>query len=142
MYSALDDIKKLCPEDTLIQLTDDDDVGVVSQTRVDEAIASADAVIDSYCGRKYSVPFAVVPDIVKAISIDITIYNLYSRRMEEIPATRTDRYKNAMAQLRDIAAGKVSIGEDPEPSASSQSAHETEMSSEDRSFTRTKMEDF
>ena len=93
MYSTLTDIKKLIPEDTVIQLTDDENTGAVVESRVTEAIAQADAEIDSYCGGKYSVPFTTVPDIVKKISVDIAIYNLYSRKVEEIPETRADRYK-------------------------------------------------
>lgn len=113
-YSALTDIKKLIPETVVIQLTDDENAGSLNQARVDEAIASADAEIDSYCGGRYTVPFTTVPDIVKKISVDIAIYNLYSRRVEVIPETRAERYKNAIRQLEAIATGKISIGETEE----------------------------
>jgi len=136
MYCTVTDIKRLLPEELLIQLTDDEHTETVNQTRVNEAIASADAVIDSYCGTKYAVPFSTVPDIVKALSIDISIYNLYSRRVEEIPETRADRYKNAIGQLKDIAKGVISIGEDPAPAASSEGSPETNKTTSDRIFTR------
>lgn len=142
MYSTLDDIKKLLPEETIIQLTDDGNLGEVYQGHVDEAIAQADAEINSYCGTKYSVPFATVPDIVKKISVDIAIYNLYSRRVEEIPETRADRYKNAIKQLEGIAKGLISIGEDPAPAASTQGSPEVNKTENDRIFTRDKMGGF
>ncbi len=135
-YSTLTDIKKLIPEAIIIQLTDDEDLGTVNQARVDEAIAQADAEIDSYCGGKYSVPFSTVPDIVKKISVDIAIYNLYSRRVEEIPETRAARYKNAIRQLEGIAKGLISIGEDPEPSAPTQGGVENIKTNDDRTFTK------
>jgi len=140
-YCTLDDIKKLIPEQVIIQLTDDENLGTVNQARVDEAIAQADAEIDSYCGGKYSVPFSSpVPDIIKKISVDIAIYNLYSRKVEEIPQTRTERYRNAIRQLEGIAKGTISIGEDPEPAIPSQGG--SEVSTNDRVFTRDKLESF
>jgi phage gp36-like protein len=141
-YSTLTDLKKLLPEELLIQLTDDEGAGVVNQGRIDEAIAGADTEIDSYCGVKYAVPFAApVPDLVKKLSIDISIYNLYSRKVEELPATRADRYKNAIRQLEGIAGGKISIGEATEPTPAA-GADGAEISGSDRIFTRDNMSGF
>ncbi|MBI5056999.1 MAG: DUF1320 domain-containing protein [Nitrospirae bacterium] len=141
-YCTLTDIKKLIPEITVIQLTDDEDTGAVVTTRVDEAIASADAEIDSYCGGKYSVPFSTVPDIVKKCSVDISIYNLYSRRVEEIPATRADRYKNAIRQLEGIAKGSISIGESTEPTAAAEGGVATNKTASDSVFTKDTMTNY
>lgn len=142
MYSTLDDIKKLVPEDTIIQLTDDESLGAINQSRVDEAIAGADSEIDSYCGTKYSVPFVTAPDIIKKISVDIAIYNLYSRKVEKIPDTRADRYKNAIRQLEGISKGLISIGEATAPAPTTQGSPETNKEVNDRVFTREKLEDF
>lgn len=133
-YSTLTDLKKLIPEETLIQLTDDENLGAVSQARVDEAIIQADAEIDSYCGSRYTIPFTTVPDIVKKISVDIAIYNLYSRRVEEIPETRAERYKNAIRQLEGISRGLISIGESTEPPT--QGGPKTNKTDDDRTFTK------
>lgn len=140
-YSLLADILKLFPEEVVIQLTDDEGLGVVNQTRIDEAIAGADAEIDSYCGSRYTVPFTTVPDIVKKISVDIAIYNLYSRRVEEISETRADRYKNAIRQLEGIAKGTISIGESVTPPAETGGA-ETNKTEEDRTFTKDNLEGY
>ncbi|OGC00140.1 hypothetical protein A2V82_16525 [candidate division KSB1 bacterium RBG_16_48_16] len=142
MYSAVSDIKKLIPEESLIQLTDDENLGTVNQGRVDEAIQQADSEIDSYCGGRYSVPFAVVPGIIKKISVDVAIYNLYSRRVEEIPQTRADRYKNAIRQLELISKGSISIGVDPEPAAPSKSNTAVQVVSSPKIFGRDNMKGF
>ena len=110
MYSSLNDIKKLLPDSLIIQLTDDEDINAINQERVDAAIYQADAEIDADCGNRYSVPFTTVPPIIQKHSVDIAIYNLYSRRVEEIPKTRADRYKNAKESLEGIASGKISLG--------------------------------
>lgn len=142
-YSILADIEELLPETTIVQLTDDEDLGTINEVRVTEAIASADAEIDTYCGTKYSVPFSPVPPVIKKCSVDMAIYNLYSRKAEELPQTRTDRYKNAIRLLEAIAKGTISIGEIPEPTASEDaSSAECNKTSSDRIFTRDKLEGF
>ena len=141
-YSTLDDIKKLLPEEALIQLTDDENLGVVNQGRVDEAIAQADAEINSYCASKYTVPFTTVPAIAKKISVDLAIYNLYSRKVDIIPETRAERYKNAIRQLEGISKGTISLGVDPAPAATTEGGAETNKAESDRIFTRDKLEGF
>ena len=141
-YSTLDDIKKLLPEETIIQLTDDENLGVVNQGRVDEAIAQADAEINSYCASKYTVPFTTVPAIAKKISVDLAIYNLYSRKVDIIPETRAERYKNAIRQLEGISKGTISLGVDPAPAATTEGGAETNITTSDRIFTKDSMGGF
>ena len=138
-YATLADLKKLIPETAIIQLTDDENAGTVNQARVDEAIFQADAEIDSYCGARYTVPFVTVPGIVRKMSVDIAIYNLYSRKVEEIPETRAERYKNAIRQLEAIATGKITIGE---PEAEVPETGGVGITSADRIFTRETLGNF
>ncbi len=106
-YCTLDDLVKLLPEDILVQLTDDDGLGVVDQVRVSESIETAGAEIDGWCkAGGYVVPFDPVPAQIKKCAIDIAIYNLYSRRVETFPETREKRYKMAVDLLKAIAARK------------------------------------
>lgn len=110
-YCTSDDIKKAIPEATIIQLTDDANTGAIVQDKVDEAIATADGEIDGYCATRFTVPFNPVPGIISKFSIDIAIYNLYSRITETVPETRSDRYKNAIRVLEKIAEGKIKLGD-------------------------------
>lgn len=106
-YCTLEDLVKLLPEEMLIQLTDDTGVGAVDTEMVDESIETAGAEIDGWCkAGGYVVPFDPVPSQIKKCAIDITIYNLYSRRVETIPETREKRYKMALELLKAIAARK------------------------------------
>ncbi len=134
-YCTLDGIEKLIPEVALIQLTDDEDTGAVVPDRITEAIAQADAEIDSYCSARYTVPFASPPPVIKKFSVDIAIYNLYSRRVENIPETRSERYKNAIRQLEGIAKGLIALGMDPEPEAATGGGPEASGKRDDRIFT-------
>lgn len=142
MYSTLDDIKKVIPEEVMVQATDDENLGSVNQDRVDEAIAAADAKIDSYCGGRYRVPLSTVPEIVKALSVDIAVYNLYSRT-QFMPEVRKDRYRDAIKQLEGIARGLVSLGvAEAPPAADPGSGAETNKPTDSNVFSRSKMEGF
>ena len=106
-YCSQTDIQKLIPTQELAELTTESgstpDAAVVS-----EAIAKADAEIDSYLGIIYAVPLSVPPARIKALSEDISIYYLYMRR-SAIPEPRQKAYDDAIAFLRLLAVGKVSL---------------------------------
>jgi len=141
-YCTLADLQDQISEDELIELTDDDNAGVVDAGVVTAAIAKADALIDGYCGKRYSVPFTTVPDIVEALSVDIAIYNLFGRR-EGAPEDRRNRYKDAVDFLRGVARGDNSLGEnDPDGSPTETNQPEMASSNPDRVFTRDKLSGF
>jgi len=135
-YCTLENITNTVPEQTIINLTDDAAVGVIDPVKVDTAIADAEAEVDSYCATRYQVPFAVVPPIVRKITTDIAIYNLYSRCAETVPEIRETRYKSAIKLLENIAKGIVALGELPAPAAAPQSSVTLEVTSNPRLFTR------
>lgn len=119
-------------EDKLIQLTDDGDTGTVDAAAVTRAIADADAEIDGYCGTRYAVPFSPVPVLIRKISVDIGIYNLYARR-KGVPEDRQKRYADAVRFLKDVAKGVATLGGD-EPTDDSDSGPEVTAVKSDRIF--------
>lgn len=136
MYCTLDDLEKVVPEEALIQLTDDEGLGDVNQARIDDAIAAADGEINAWLQEKYTIPLSPVPDIIKRFSANIAIYNLYSRRMEEIPETRRENYKNALRTLEKLSSGAMSLGITPHPSETETGGAEAIRTNDDRIFTR------
>lgn len=143
MYCAVLDISAAISEEALIQLTDDDNVGVINQATVVAAIAQADAEIDGYCGfgSRYTVPFVTVPPIIKSLSIEISIYYLYKRR--SVPEKIEKAYDRALARLKDISRGLLSLGVESPPAASASSGGaESNKTVSDRIFTRDKMSGF
>lgn len=120
-YSVEADIIKALPEETVIELTDDEETGEIHSPFVDDAISKSDGEIDAYLVNRYSTPLAVpIPDIIRGISVDIAIYYLYKRRVEELPETRVMSYKDSIRTLRDIRDGKMPlpITEEEESTAS------------------------
>ena len=116
MYCTLDDLKKALPETVLMRLTDDDSIGVIDEAKTSEALTSAVKEIDAYIGGRVKLPISgTPPPILGKFNVDIAIYNLYTRVKEEIPQTRSDRYKNAVRLLEKISKGEISIGLQPPP---------------------------
>lgn len=141
-YSTLTDITKLIPAETVLRLTDDEGLGSIEQSRVADAVANADAEVDSYLGRRYSVPLGAVPDVIRKLSADIAVYNLYSRRVQEMPPVWAQRYRNALVALKGIAGGGVSLGQDPAPGAKTEGGVETNTTEDDRTFTKDTLEGY
>ena len=120
-YSTESDMIKALPEETIEELTDDEQSSEIHSPFVVEAISKADGEIDAYLVNRYTTPLAVpIPDIIRGISVDIAIYYLYKRRVEEIPETRVMSYKDSIRTLRDIRDGKMPlpITEEEEATAS------------------------
>ncbi|HSW38567.1 MAG TPA: DUF1320 domain-containing protein [Acidobacteriota bacterium] len=134
-YCTTSDLLARIGEAELIELTDDDSAGVLDAARVSAAIADADAEIDSYCGSRYTSPFSPVPVMIKKLSVDMAVYNLFSRRahLAEVPKARKDRYDNAIRFLRDVAKGVVSLGADA-PAEAAADLPETTRAADDRIF--------
>lgn len=140
-YSTLAKLKKRITEAALIQLTDDENGIAINESRVDEALAAADAVIDGHCRGRYTVPFIVVPDMIAAIAEQLAIYNLYARKVEEMPQTRDDQKKDAMELLKAIATGKITIGE-PDADVPEVGGVQTNTTANDRIFTKDLLKGF
>jgi len=138
-YFTLEDLKSELSEAELIELTDDDQLGIINQTHIDWAIAKAGAEFDSYAGVVMEVPLSTVPEIAKQKSMTIGIYYLYSRK-SAVPEVRSKNYDDAIAWLKAVVKGEAVIGAQ---TASEVAADETpQISSGTRRFTRDKMRGF
>ena len=106
-------------QDILLDLVSENDV--VVQSVIDEAIEAADAIINSYCGVRYSVPFASPMKIVTTLSADIAVYMLFKKRSGSVgmPDSIRTTYEDAIDLLKNVSSGKASLGVDPSPAATS-----------------------
>jgi len=96
----------------LRQLTGDSDT-IVIQSVVDSAIRDADDMINSYCGRKYVVPFDPIPSRIRNLSSALATFNLFEKRLSntggDVPDGIRKMYDNAVSFLKDVAAGRAVI---------------------------------
>lgn len=111
-YCTQSDLEEQISGEDLIALSDDEGNGLANANVIGRAIADADAEIDSYAGSRYAIPLSPVPVMIRKLSVDIAIYNLFNRRSLNLPDARLARYENAIRFLRDLAKGLVSMGAD------------------------------
>lgn len=123
-YAILDDIKDSMPDTTIAQLTDDTpSASVIDNDIITEQIARADSYIDTLIVSQYTIPLtAPVPDIIKSISVRITIYYLYVRRDADVPEAREAVYNEAIKDLKEIRDGKTPLPIDTAATGSFSSA--------------------
>lgn len=88
--------------------------GQIDEARLQGALADAGALIDSYLSARYTLPLAVVPQVLEQLCCAIAIYYLCDRQATE---QVRDRYREALAWLRDVKAGAIPIGVDERGSA-------------------------
>lgn len=111
MYGSLEEIRKRIPESELIQLTDDDSTGEVDETVILELISGVDELIDSHLRGRYSLPLDPVPPMVRAIALDLYLYEVYGHRPAfGIPETVKDKRANQMKVLVAIKNGELQLG--------------------------------
>lgn len=112
-YTTLSLLQDRFGESELIQLTDKATprTGAIVVSVVDKAIADADAEIDGFVGVRYAVPLPEpTPPVLVPIACDIARYRLYGNAVPDIVR---QRYEDAVARLKDIAAGRMVLGVDP-----------------------------
>lgn len=109
IYCTLADIE--APEQDLIELTDDNNFGVVNQVAVDKAIASAGELIDGYLRGRYTLPLHPQPSgLLSPLAAVIALRRLYGCRPRlAIPESLADEYKNCLKTLELISSGKITL---------------------------------
>ena len=137
-YCSQSDLLTMISQEDLAELTADSG-DLPDAFVVEDAIAQADAEIDAYLGNRYTLPLTPAPPRVKALSVDMAIYHLYSRR-NVTPAVRRDKYEAAVAFLKAVAAGTLGLEGSEEAAAAA--GEVASLSSEVRLFSRTTLKDW
>ncbi len=106
-YCSIDDIVKRQPEIDLVKLTDDSGLGEVKADVLESAIQDADAVINGHLRGRLDVPVSPVPELLRRLSVDLTLHFLHQRRGLD---TYKQRYEDARELLKEIRAGTLVLG--------------------------------
>lgn len=140
-YCTIDDIKKQIDEKVLIQLSNDNLGGDLSEATVDESIVSeciksADAYIDGKLRGRYELPLPSPSEQIKSISVNLAIYYLYKRRFQtKVPAGIYSKFNDADKSLNEIQKGTITLGLNTlfEPA---KSVYKSNKTSRDRIFSQ------
>ncbi|QUO43451.1 DUF1320 domain-containing protein [Brevibacillus composti] len=117
MYCTIDDLLTQIDKSKLIELTNDradpavDENGqeIIHEGNAKSAIDAATAVVNTYVAMRYPVPLSPVPPIVNKLTVDIAIYNLFTRHYNDEDNVFVRRYRDAIRLLEKIAADEVKL---------------------------------
>lgn len=142
-YITREELEQRFGPTEIADLLDDDADETESAAEADSltaAIADASNLIDGYLASRYTLPLASVPEIVKGWAADIARFRLWA---DQAPEQVRQRYEDAIAQLKDLAKGLLSLppgsdGAQPEASG----AAGIDYFSNCRLFTEDTLKDF
>ena len=135
-YANLTDLQSRYPARRLIELTDNSDnpTGAIDTAIIGREAEDTDALIDGYVGRYYKRidATAPIPALLVPIACAIIYYRLW-KNSSPTDQVKAD-YDDAIARLKDIATGKITLdqGEEKLPERDGQILVE----SSERLFTR------
>lgn len=119
-YASISDLAERAGDQELRQIADRDRDQLPDQPVVDAALIHADNVINGYIAAKFTLPLATVPDLVRTWAVSIARYILHRNGAPEHVA---QDYKDALAALKDVAAGRIALpvvqGQTPPAAAAS-----------------------
>lgn len=144
MYCTLTDLKQDISEKELEQLTDDERLGAINETRINAIIADASELIDGFLRGRYTLPLSPVPTVIKTIAKEITIYRIFLRKKRQtITKEMTDNYNAQIKLLEKIQKGEITLGVDETPTPEQgEGAYKTNKTSEDRVFSKSELEKY
>ena len=113
-YAEFSDLQFLMPDETILRLSNDDpEATEIDQDVVSALLESASAEIDAaFADGGIKLPLSNNPPAVVELCAILTRCRLYARRPEgyEIPDAVVNACKDARQTLKDIAAGKITLG--------------------------------
>jgi len=141
-YCTLADLQKKISTAELIQLTDDSGLAI-DQAKIDAVILEADELIDSYVGKVKTVPLNPVPGLIKNLSVNMAIWNLFVGRGSPDEVRETAN-RDAMKVLEKLTDRKVTLGDDESvlPESAIEGGPAVSAVEADREFNKTTLGNF
>lgn len=114
-YASVADLKAVIPARDL-ELLSEFEVGdgVAADRRIAQALDDASAEIDGYLRRQIKLPLAEPPHTLNVYCRDLALWRLYRNLGHDAERLR-DLRAGAISWLKDVAAGKVALGDDDTP---------------------------
>ena len=109
-YAVQQDMINNFGQQKLIELTDRSNTGAIDANVLGQALAAADAEINSYLVGQYALPLASVPLVMVNFACDVARYRLYD---QVAPDQVKARYQDAIKFFTLVSAGKISLGLNP-----------------------------
>lgn len=105
-YATLTDLIERAGAAELRQIADRDKDGVPDPDVIEAALIDADNAIDGYVFARYARPLSAIPPVLKTWATSIARYILHRNGAPDHVA---QDYKDAIAALKDVAAGRYAL---------------------------------
>ncbi|MBI1321334.1 MAG: DUF1320 domain-containing protein [Candidatus Hydrogenedens sp.] len=105
-YATADDLATAFGQAELVDRCDLDNDGIADAAMIAGSLADAAAVTDGYLTGRYTLPLSPVPPLLRRLCCDIARWYYWGSGATE---RVRQGYQDAIATLRDIAAGKVEL---------------------------------
>ncbi|MFH0901890.1 MAG: DUF1320 domain-containing protein [Pseudomonadota bacterium] len=125
----------------LVELTDIEASGTLNTAVLNDAIAEADAWIDGYLQKRYSVPLASTPEDIRRLAAREVVFLLKDARRATTDDDKS-HHEERLLLLRDVAKGIRGLAVEPLPAASSNVAPEVMERDSDESISRQTLDDY
>lgn len=111
-YASVADLKAVIPSRDLQLLAAFDGAGdAEADPRLEQALIDASAEIDGYLRRQVTLPLPDPPHTLNVYCRDLAMWRLYRNLGHDTERLKSLR-DGALSWLRDVAAGKVGLGDD------------------------------
>lgn len=105
-YATLNDLIARAGQDEVRQVADRDRDGTPDPEVIEAALTHADNTVNGYVRARYALPFVDVPDLVRTWSVSIARHFLHRNGA---PDHVVADYKDAVAALKDVSAGRIGL---------------------------------
>lgn len=108
MYASAADLCARMQPRLIAELTGSSDAEPI-EPRLNAALSDASAEIESYLRQRFVTPINPVPPVLLRIACDIATYRLFEAARDEDVKDARRRYEDAIAWLKEVAAGKIAL---------------------------------
>lgn len=105
-WPTLADLVARAGEEEILQVADRDGDGVADPDVIAAALDNADVIIGGFLAGRYRMPLDPVPELVKIWAVSIARYYLHR---DGAPDHVVRDWKEALAQLREVLAGRITL---------------------------------
>lgn len=105
-YATESDLNNRLGGELAVLLADEDGDGAADTAILQAALDDAAAEIDATLAARYATPVSPAPPLLTRLNTDLAVYFLFIRRRKAIAPEHLARWREARAQLDDIAEGR------------------------------------
>jgi phage gp36-like protein len=105
-YASQADMTERFGATELAQRTDRINGAVIDVAVLTRALVDADAEIDAYLAKRYTLPLETTPTSINRLACEIARYRLFD---DGVPETVRVRYQDAVSLLKRMASGEVQL---------------------------------